>query len=297
MNISLIQVPYDSGQRNMRMGRGPFYFVENGAVARLRKMGADVREIIIEPTTEFHREIGTTFELLNSIAQQVQVAIAEDAFPLILAGNCSSTAGAISGLGPRPVGLIWFDAHGDFNTPETSTTGFLDGMGLAMIAGRCWTPLTARIPGFRKLADDHIVLIGARDLGETESERLEKSGIALIQWEDVREKGSAAALEEALAALQALVDCVYVHIDLDVHDATLAPANHFRPPGGLYPDEVRDLVRLIAGRFTIGGASITAFDPDCDVENRTLQTALELIELFSKIAKNQRYGNKNPNQP
>ena len=288
MNINLIQVPYDSGQRNKRMGRGPFYFVENGAVAHLRKMGTNVREIIIEPTTDFHREIGTTFELLNSIAEQVQVAIAEDAFPLILAGNCSSTAGAISGVSPRPVGLIWFDAHGDFNTPETSTTGFLDGMGLAMITGRCWVPLTSKIPGFRKLADDHIVLVGARELDKPETEQLEKSSIALIHWEDVREKGCAAALEEALVALQARVDSAFIHIDLDVHDATLAPANHFRPPGGLCPEKVRDLVRFIAKRFRIVGASITAFDPDCDVENHTLHTGLELIKLFSEIAKHQR---------
>jgi len=119
MNINLIQVPYDSGQRNKRMGRGPFYFVENGAVAHLRSMDINVREIIIEPITKFHREIGTTFELLNGIAKQVQVTIAEEAFPLIFAGNCNSAVGAIGGLSPLAVGLIWFDAHGNFNTPET----------------------------------------------------------------------------------------------------------------------------------------------------------------------------------
>jgi arginase len=287
MNISLIQVPYDSGQRDKRMGRGPFYLVENGAVAHLRKMDVAVRETIIESTTEFHSEIGTTFELLNGTAKQVRAAIAEDAFPLVLAGNCSSTVGAISGLSPRPVGLFWFDAHGDFNTPETSTTGFLDGMGLAMITGRCWTPLTARIPGFRKLADDQVVLVGARELDATESERLEKSGIAVICWDDLREQGSALALEKSLTALQALVDCVYVHIDLDVHDPTLAPANHLTPPGGLCPDDVRDAVRFIAEHFTIAAASITAFDPECDVGNRTLHAGLELIKLLSEIAGNQ----------
>jgi arginase len=290
MHINLIQVPYDSGQRNRRMGRGPFYFVENGAVAHLRSMDIAVRESIIEPTTTFHTEIETTFELLNGIANQVQVAVAENAFPLILAGNCSSTVGAISGLNPLPVGLIWFDAHGDFNTPETSATGFLDGMGLAMLTGRCWTPLTSRIPGFRTLPDTRIVLVGARDFDETESEQLRKSGIALIPWEEVREKGGAAVLEERLTALQAVVDHVYVHVDLDVHDAELAPANHFAAPGGLRPDEVRDVLRSIAGRFTIAGTSVTAFDPECDVDNQTLQAGLALIKLFAEIARNQRSG-------
>jgi arginase len=272
------------------MGRGPFYFVENGAVAHLRSMDIAVRESIIEPTTTFHTEIETTFELLNGIANQVQVAVAENAFPLILAGNCSSTVGAISGLNPLPVGLIWFDAHGDFNTPETSATGFLDGMGLAMLTGRCWTPLTSRIPGFRTLPDTRIVLVGARDFDETESEQLRKSGIALIPWEEVREKGGAAVLEERLTALQAVVDHVYVHVDLDVHDAELAPANHFAAPGGLRPDEVRDVLRSIAGRFTIAGTSVTAFDPECDVDNQTLQAGLALIKLFAEIARNQRSG-------
>ena len=283
MSVHLIQVPFDSGQRGQRMGRGPLYLVDQGAADQIRSLDITVQHTLIEPSSPFFREIGTTFELLNAIAHRTQIASAAGSFPLILAGNCNSTVGAISGLRPLDLGLIWFDAHGDFNTPETSTTGFLDGMGLSMSTGRCWKPMVAQIPGFQPLPDDRIALVGARDCDTAELKLLAEAGIRSITWQEVRARGVKNAFETALADLCSRVETVYVHIDLDVHDTALAPANHYESPGGLRPEEVLDAVRFIADRCAVAGASITAFDPVRDAENRTLAAALNLIQLLGQI--------------
>ena len=270
------------------MGRGPLHLVDHGAADQIRELGIEVENTVIEPDDPFYREISTTFELLNAIARHTQSASAEGSFPLILAGNCNSTVGAISGLRSRKLGLIWFDAHADFNTPETSTTGFLDGMGLSMSTGRCWKPMLAQVPGFQTLADNQILLVGARDCDRAEIKLLEEADIRMIAWEEVRALGVKNAFESALADLCSRVGHVYVHIDMDVHDATYAPANHYESLGGLRPDEVLDAVRFIADHCTVAGASITAFDPDHDAKGRTLATALRLIRLLGQIHNEQR---------
>jgi arginase len=84
-----------------------------------------------------------------------------DRFPLVLGGNCGVALGVVAGLG-GDARVVWADAHGDFNTPETTLGGFLDGMGLATLTGGCWTAITATIPGFAAVPDDHVWLLGAR---------------------------------------------------------------------------------------------------------------------------------------
>ena len=123
------------------MGRGPSHFVANGLLQRLKEPGESVVEVVIESKNNFPIEVGTTFELQREISNQVKLALANDEFPLILSGNCSSTVGALAGFESRNLALIWFDAHGDFNTPETTTSGFLDGMALSIIVGHCWKSL------------------------------------------------------------------------------------------------------------------------------------------------------------
>jgi arginase len=133
--FTLIHRPYDSGHHGTRMG----------------------------PT-----EIGTTFALQHSLADAVRTSIGRERFPLVLAGNYSSTLGTVSGVraaapnGASPIGVLWLDAHADFNTPETTTSGFLDGMAPATMTGRCWQGMTAAIPGFQPVADAHVVLVAAR---------------------------------------------------------------------------------------------------------------------------------------
>jgi len=286
--IHLIQVPYDSGHRNARMGRGPLHFHEHGAADRLRAAGHEVAESLIEVPSPFPTEIGTSFALHRALADTVRDVVAVERFPLILAGNCGSALGTVSGLrsatphDSSPVGVIWLDAHADFNTPDTTTSGFLDGTALATLTGQCWHALTSTIPGFRPVSDAHVVLVGARDIDPAEELRLARSHVIRVEAARLRAEGagSAGALHDALTELARRdVARVYLHIDLDVHDPADAQANQYAAPAGLAPSTVRDLVAVVAGRFEIVAAALTAYDPTCD--ERMLGVGLDLI---SRIA-------------
>lgn len=282
--IHTILVPYDSGHRGARMGRGPLHAREHGAIERLRASGHDVTESVIEAPASFPTEIGTSFALHRALAEGVRTTVDSGAFPLILAGNCGSALGTVSGLRAgtpndrSDIGVIWLDAHADYNTPETTTSGFLDGTSLATLTGQCWHALTASIPGFLPVSDAHVVLVGARDLDPAEETALARSQVGRVEAARMRADGAHAALDEALTTLaRRHISRVYLHIDLDVHDPADAQANQYAVPGGLSASTVRDLVTVVADRFTIAAAALTAYDPSYDADGRMLKVATELI--------------------
>ena len=286
--VHLIQVPYDSGHRNVRMGRGPLHFHEHGAADRLRAAGHEVTESLIEVPSPFPTEIGTSFALHRALADTVRGTVAAQRFPLILAGNCGSALGTVSGLcsatphDSSPVGVIWLDAHADFNTPDTTTSGFLDGTALATLTGQCWHALTSAIPGFRPVSDAHVVLVGARDIDPAEELGLARSRVIRVEATRLRADGAGPALHDALTELARRdVARVYLHIDLDVHDPADAQANQYAAPTGLAPSTVRDLVTVVAGRFEIVAAALTAYDPTCD--ERMLGVGLGLISRIADV--------------
>jgi arginase len=282
MSIRLIQVPYDSGARNRRLGRGPLYFIENGLLNRLP---GPVTPVVVESPEDFPKEVSTGFELMRGVAREVRAAATEGAFPLVVAGNCNTTVGALGGLSATHpgIGLVWFDAHGEFNTPETTTTGFLDGMGLAIATGHCWKPLASSIPGFEPVPDQRVILAGVRDLDPAEVAQFDASDITVISADTMRRQGAATALQDALKALAQQASALYIHIDLDVHDPALAPVNPYKPEGGLAPAELQTAVRAVTGQLPLAGATVAAYDPDADVAHRGLDASLDLIELLHQV--------------
>jgi Arginase family len=154
MDIQLLLIPYDSSQRAWRCGAGPEHLLRAGLPAHLQRQGHVVTAIhIVEDDPAYPpAEIRTAFELARRLATAVRSARTAGHFPLVLSGNCNTAVGTLSGLTPARRATFWFDAHGDCNTPETTTTGFLDGMGLAMTMGLCWDQLGATVPGFQPVA-------------------------------------------------------------------------------------------------------------------------------------------------
>ena len=142
MKIRLFYVPYDSGRRSWRTGAGPERILAGGLIERLAAAGHPVATQVIEVAADSGTgEIATAFALNRRLAEGVADARAAGEFPVVLGGNCGTALGAVSGIGVEKTALLWFDAHGDFNTPETTLGGFLDGMGLAIIAGHCFRRL------------------------------------------------------------------------------------------------------------------------------------------------------------
>ncbi|HEV7843431.1 MAG TPA: arginase family protein [Pyrinomonadaceae bacterium] len=280
MKVQIIQVPYDSGQRNVRMGAGPIHFVQNGVLETLLAQGHDAQVEIIEASSLFRAEIKTAFELCRLLAERVREARAEGRFPLVLSGNCNSSLGTLAGLGPADLGMIWFDAHGDFNTPETRESSFFDGMGMAVATGHCWKKLAATIPGFGPLPDAHVIHVGGRDFDPEEGELLERSGIAVVRAERIRQTSVRAALGPTLESLSSRVRKLYLHIDLDVLDPAATPANEYaaRVPGGLTVEQIAEAIQLIGERFTICASGIASYDPKYDEKGQTFAAGVRIIK-------------------
>lgn len=269
--VHLIAVPYDSGRRGERMGAGPERLMPL-LERRLRAAGHRVRCVTVEaPADSWRAEIGSTFDLARGVARAVREARDAGAFPLVLSGNCGPAAiGCVAGAGTNPA-VCWFDAHGDFNTPETTIGGFLDGMALATVTGHCWHELARRVEGFRPVDEGTVALIGARDLDPLEAGRLDASQIALVPPESFR-----AELMAAVGLIAERCASVYLHLDLDVLDPSEGRVNSYAAPGGLSQEAVIWGIGEITRSFYFELASMTAFDPAADPDGRALHAALTL---------------------
>jgi arginase len=280
MQTTIIQVPYDSGHYGKRMGRGPLHLVESGIFDRLEAKGHDVQITPIRLDEDFTTEVGSAAELHKLVAQSVRSAPAEGRLPLILSGNCNTAIGTLAGIGADKSGVLWFDAHGDFNTPETSRSGFFDGMALCTLTGRCWRRLASGVPGFSPVAEHNVALIGARDLDPEEKRLLKDSEITCVGAGAIRQNGGKTHLEPFLDELHSRVSQVYLHIDLDVLDPAEARVNQFSAPGGLSAAEVIRIIEAAGRRFEIAAAALTAYDPEYDHENRALEAAERIINAI-----------------
>jgi arginase len=281
VKVSIIAVPYDSGQRATRMGRGPDALLGAGLADRLRRGGASVTStVVVAPTDLFPGEIAVTLALQRQVAEHVADARRDGAFPLVLSGNCITAVGTIAGMrstGSKRPGICWFDAHADANTPETSTSGFVDGMAVAMLIGACWRPLTHSVPGFAAVPASHVVLVGTRDVDPLEEEAVRAAGIRRLASTGLRDE-----LPSALDAL-AVCDEVYLHVDLDVLDPSEGRANGYAVTGGLTGGMLRDAVTQVRRHCRVGAASFTAYDPACDPEGRIAVLAVELAGAMTGI--------------
>jgi arginase len=275
MRVQIFAVPFDTGRRDIRMGRGPARLLEGGFEAVWARHGHDVATEWIEVPPAGAGDVRTSFDLYRVLATRVRAAHAEQRFPIVLAGNCGVTVGAVAGLNDVRPAVVWFDAHADFNTPETSPSGFLDGMAVAILTGRCWRPLTANISGFEPVPDARVALVGARDLDPPERDAIDASAIVQI-GADLH------GLDELFSDAAA----VWLHVDLDALDAAEGRANQFATSGGLTAAQLVDAVRRLASRLSIVGIAFTSYDPATDddgrVGNAALKVATTLAELTSR---------------
>jgi arginase len=272
--VRLIAVPWDSAIRGWRMGAGPLRLLESGLEDHLRDRGHAVETRWIEaPADPPPAEIRTAFQLAAGIADAVREARTAGAFPVILAGNCISSIGTLAGLGAPAPAIVWLDAHADFNTPKTTSSGFLDGMSLAIATGRCWTALSATLPGFTPIPDANVCLVGTRDVDAPEAELLSDSEARVVQ-----PHYAFLQLAPALDAVRSRADTAYLHIDLDVLDPEEGRANAYASPGGFLLGQVIAVIRSVRQRFQIGAVALTAYDPAGDSDARIPAAARAILD-------------------
>ena len=282
-DIRIIAVPYDSGHPGLRMGAGPEHLLDNGLAEALRSEGRVLSVTTVRHEREPAAEVATAFELDGLVSGQVRRALAEDEFPLVLSGNCNTAAvGTLSGAGAGDLGVVWFDAHGEFNTPETTTTGFIDGMGLAIVAGHCWKAMARGVPGYFALPEENVVMAGVREVDPAEQGRLDASGITVVGVGVIERQGLRRALATALDDLKTRVGRVYVHVDLDVLDAgKVGKANEFAVKGGPDAEELQAALGMVRERFEVAAVGIASFDPAFDADRRILRVAIASARVLT----------------
>ncbi|MER9187864.1 arginase family protein [Mesorhizobium australicum] len=257
MKVSLILASYDSGHYHGGMGQGPDALISGGLVDALTLAGHDVMvEDIGRVGDGQEREIATGFAVCNAVSGEVRMALDRGRFPIVLAGNCLTAAGAVAGEGADAI--IWADQHGDLNTPETSVYGFLDGMALSTVLGLCWRPMAAAIPGFRPIDPARCVLLNARDLDPAEEKLLKTLPVIRMEC-----PGVAQATEKLKAAG---ANSVHMHLDLDVHDPKALQANRYVTSGGPNPEQLRDAACAMALAVPVVGITVSAYDPAFDAQ-------------------------------
>ncbi|MER8843494.1 arginase family protein [Mesorhizobium australicum] len=257
MKVSLILASYDSGHYHGGMGQGPDALISGGLVDALTLAGHDVMvEDIGRVGDGQEREIATGFAVCNAVSGEVRMARDRGRFPIVLAGNCLTSAGAVAGEGADAI--IWAAQHGDLNTPETSVYGFLDGMALSTVLGLCWRPMAAAIPGFRPIDPARCVLLNARDLDPAEEKLLKTLPVIRMEC-----PGVAQATEKLKAAG---ANSVHMHLDLDVHDPKALQANRYVTSGGPNPEQLRDAACAMALAVPVVGITVSAYDPAFDAQ-------------------------------
>jgi arginase len=283
LDISLIEVPYHAGDDRHGSCQGPRRLIEAGAGELLQSQGHSVSRSVVDRGGPFRDTVSSSAAVNRRVAALVRSAAADGRLPVVLAASCVACQGVLAGFDHSESGAIWIDAHADFNTPESTATGFFPGMSLAVVTGHCYAHYWAQIGESTPLAEDKIAMFGVRDLSpERERERLERSAITVVGWRDGR------PLRNPIQALDALahrVDNVYLHVDFDGFAPEFAPGTADEPvPGGLSPQDAETILRAAGERFRIRAVTLATFTPDRDKDRKTLRLGLRLIELIGEVA-------------
>ena len=273
--VALIQIPYDSGHYKSRMGNGPSALIEHGLADQLRSR-CEVEVVEVRLPDGFHSEAQALVQLQRAATAAGRDAIKRNARPIFLSGNCGTAAlSATAAIGSGKTGVVWFDAHGDCNTPETSPSGFLDGMCLATLTGQCWSNLRKLFDGFMAIPGDRIIQVGVREV-DPEEELIRRSlNIRSIS------SGQLDRLAEEIDGLTKRTDQLYVHLDADVLDLTEGSANSYACAGGLTRPQLNDCLRSLGGTGRIAAASITSYDPAGDPDGRIAEILLEAAGILA----------------
>lgn len=288
--ICIYGVPVDLGQKRRGVDMGPSAVRSAGLADRLRQLDYTVRDCgnVSVPIREeideqfdtdpqkdgYAHHVPAIARMAQTVYQHALDASGADERIIFLGGDHSLSIGSIAGALHRAeqVGVVWIDAHGDFNTPDTSPSGNVHGMVVAALMGRCPPPLTI---GDRRLQPDQIVMIATRDLDREERLALRASGIHVLTMRALDERGMAAAAAEAVAHLGD-VSTLHVSLDMDSLDPAVVSGVGTPVPGGLTYREAHLLMEMLADDGRVRSLDIVEVNPLLDAANHTAEVAVEL---------------------
>jgi arginase len=290
--IRIIGVPMDLGASRRGVDMGPSALRVAGLQARIKQLGHQVEDIgnvsvkqpeemsYGEKRAKYLSEIADACKDLGAI---VEKSLEESMTPVVLGGDHSIAAGTLSGVAAhykkkeKRVGLIWLDAHGDINTPETSPSGNVHGMPLAAAMGYGAAELV-ELQGFKpKVEPQNISLVGIRDLDSQEKKLARKSGVHVFTMRDIDERGMREVMSDALKYAMDDTDGISVSLDMDFVDPSDAPGVGTPVRGGVTYREAHLAMEMIADSEAMVSLEIVEINPVIDEHNRTALLGVELV--------------------
>ena len=290
--VTLIGVPLDLGAGRRGVDMGPSAFRVADIDERVRELGHEVRDagdlpVKIretqgpgDPRMKYLKEIKEVCEVLRDRVGEV---VAEGGVPVVLGGDHSIAMGTLAGLarhhrarGGR-IGLVWFDAHADCNTPETSPSGNIHGMPLAVALGLGPGDLVGLAGSAPMVEGSRAALVGIRDVDARERANVRESGVGTFTMRDIDERGMRAVMEEAIKRAVNGTAGIHVSFDLDGMDPDFAPGVGTPSPGGLSYREAHLAMEMLADTGRVISAELVEVNPILDDRNGTAKLGVELL--------------------
>lgn len=283
MKLTLITFPY-STDADSNAAKGPDALLQGGVPKALIDAGHDVADPVRVELADSEK---TAYGAWNRIglangrlAAIVAKAIEAQSVPLILESNCYAALGVLAGLltsgaSPNRIGMVWIDAHGDCNTPETTLSGMLSGMPVAVATGQCLHRLRQAAGLDLPIDPANIVMVCVRANDPLEQELIERLGIERVPVADI--KRDCRQLRAAMARLSRSADAIYVHFDIDALDQSELASTRLAEPGGPARAEMAAALELALAHPEVKAWGVSDFNPERDVEGRALQAILEAI--------------------
>jgi arginase len=302
--IRILGVPMDLGQSRRGVDMGPSAVRYAGLQERLLRLGYKVQDcgnILVPVVEEVEQEersepksapegepynarhLNAVVQVCQALYERAMSCALDGEIGIFLGGDHSMSVGSVSGIASqRKIGLIWVDAHGDYNTPKTSPSGNVHGMPVAALLGE--EPAALANIGFPgpKLHPSQVVMIGIRNLDFYERQKLAKSGVSVFTMTDIDEHGIGNITRQALDRLSHL-DAIHVSLDMDSVDPDIAPGVGTPVKGGLTYREAHLLMEILASSDKVLSMDIVEINPILDTHNQTAEMAVELAaSLFGQ---------------
>ena len=290
-SVHIIGVPLDLGGARRGVDMGPSAFRIAGLSEKISELGHTVSDqgdlpsaipetqTAVDPTKKYINEIARVCRELYDVSLRSHES---GAFPLVLGGDHSLAAGSVAAsadyvrsVTSYPLGLIWVDAHGDMNTPQTTNTGNVHGMPLAALLGQEPNEL-ALIGSSPSVSPAHTVLVGIRNLDEREKGKIRASGVHVFTMKDIDREGIAIIAERAIALASKGTGGIHVSFDLDACDPSHAPGVGTPVRGGLDYREAHMVMELVADSQRLVALDLVEVNPTLDIRNTTAEFATEL---------------------
>ncbi len=285
--LRIIGVPLDLGQGRRGVDMGPSAIRYAGLAAKLEELGYDVEDLgnidVPQPETRDRghsrmKYLAQVRRLCDELRVMVRDVVRADALPIVLGGDHSLAIGSVAGVAEAAgrIGCIWFDAHGDMNTPETTPSGNIHGMPLAVSLGLGHPDLTG-LGGLQpKLPAENVVLVGARSIDREERALIRESGMHVFTMADIDEQGVSRVMRKAIEIASKGTQGVHLSVDLDALDPMYAPGVGTPINGGFTYRESHLAMELLAGAGCVRSADFVEVNPILDAKNQTGRMAVEL---------------------